>query len=735
MPPDLVTTVVARLAREPRVGARPRALAVVAAAAAVIVVLGIGGIAVLTLSNRPPASSASPSPSGSGPVAEVAPPSPSDSGVENALFGMPIVTVADAIKHRDQELDDTELVVQGFGWAPGLISCPMVVLDSPARAQCPTGFTWLAQDAPATSQPGPSLSSPTGPAINLLIRDETAMGVALDNQPRDVLVVGHFDDHRAALCTASIIEACRRNFLVDAIVNSTFLGYHSVPVSPFDGEAFQPKDAPPVVAAKEQVVRVASENRARPLFAVFTVFAAPGSLLRAYEPGAQDIPALTSAKAAWIVRFLDQVDDRYVVRTKLIVDGTFAEMSANVYEATASGVQLFLENVTPPPATARPTIVLGLNVVGVADAFLHEPRFGNEELAVHGWYVTPDPAVSCPGLRDAIRPVRPPACFEGRSWLLEEPEQLWSDPTKLGIDRQPAGAALNPIIPSDVPFDVQNMWSGTSPDPVEVVVLGHFSDPRVTETYAGNEYFVIDALVWHGGHDVAITPIVRLTGTDTEGTDAVASRVVGELGVADQTWLTVIDGGDLAIVDPDAATGAPELARSSAVWVIRRLVTETVDDRPIRVVATAFTADGSDRVWDRPRACCGLDLATTLDVELPAIGRSRGMLEIEDHTGTIAAARIASPSVRYTWRPVGPSEGWRMEVSPTADPHELAVRWTGDDCATTWQLTVLEGPRLGMSWPYREACPATGARRTIVLMFDHPVDAGSVTANDDTSGG
>ena len=744
-PPDLVAAVIERLARDPRAGTRPRTTSFIAAAAAVILVLGVGGVAIMTLSNRPPAAStASPGPSASGPIdGSVVRPEPLPSGptatdpaAAMTFFGMPIITVAEAMDHRDQHLDDTELVVRGFGWAPGLMSCPAVVPDSPARAQCPSGFTWLAQVAPQNARFGPSMAVPLGPAINLLIRDETAMGIALDNQPRDVLVVGHFDDHRASLCTDSIVDACRRNFLVDAIVNSTFLGYTSIPLQPFDPLAFNPKDEPPVVAAKEQVERIAGEGRARAVRALFTIFAVSGPLLRSYEPGAQAVPALTSAKAVWIVRFLDDVAGRDVVRTKLIVDGTFVEMSANVYEATAAGVQLFVATGTPPPTTGRPTVVLDLNVIGVADALVRDPRFGKEELAVHGWFVTPDPAAACPGLHDEIRPVRPPACFEARSWLLEQPEDLWSDPAKVGIDRQPSGATLNPIIPSDVPFDVPNMWSGTSPTPVEVVVVGHFSDPRVTETYAGNEYFVVDELAWQGGHALAPASIVRLTAGPTEPTDAVITRVVRELGAADQTWLTVIDGSDLATVDPDAATGAPELADAAVVWVIRRLVTETVDDRPIRVVATAFTADGSDRLWYEPRTCCGLDLATTIDVELPAIGAGRGTVEIADHIGSIVTARAVSPDDYQGWKPVGPAEGWWLEIAPGSAPHELAIRWKGNRCDTTWELTVLAGPWLDLSWPSVDGCaPTDGTPRAIVLTFDHPIDFGRVTANDNTSGG
>ena len=69
-------------------------------------------------------------------------------------------------------------------------------------------------------------------------------------------------------------------------------------------------------------------------------------------------------------------------------------------------------------------------------------------------------------------------------------------------------------------------------------------------------------------------------------------------------------------------------------------------------------------------------------------------------------------------------------------PHELAIRWKSNRCETTWELTVLAGP--GSTSPGRYAdgrAPTDGTSRAIVLTFDHPVDFGRVTANDNTSGG
>src|SRR5215211_7287559 len=67
------------------------------------------------------------------------------------------------------------------------------------------------------------------------------------------------------------------------------------------------------------------------------------------------------------------------------------------------------------------------------------------------------------------RPVLAP-CSQGRNWLMDQPEHLWSDPARVDIDRQPTGAALHPIIPSDVPFEVPPIWHDGAPDPLAGVV-------------------------------------------------------------------------------------------------------------------------------------------------------------------------------------------------------------------------------------------------------------------------
>jgi hypothetical protein len=394
------------------------------------------------------------------------------------------------------------------------------------------------------------------------------------------------------------------------------------------------------------------------------------------------------------------------------------------------------EEPAPSPSidAAFPTQVLGLGVSSIGKALDLHPNFDSAELAIRGWYVSPDPTIDCPGLRDRIRPIRPPVCAEGRAWLLDQPEDLWFDPRTSGIDRQPTGPYLNPIVPSDVLFDIPDQWPGPIPDPVPVVVVGHFADPRITDSYAGIESFVVDQLVWAAGRDKP-RAAVRLIDDMVESSADVLARVDRALGPGGGDWISLIRGSDLAILDPRVADSASELTEASTVWVVRRLVSETVNGISRTVVDFAYTANEDDRVWTG-NSCCGLGLASAIDVVLPNVGTGRGTIQIYDYLGAVVAARMATPDEFSGWRPVGPAEGWWLEIAPGATPRELAIRWTGDHCDTTWSLTVREGPWLDLTRPFVEGCEAAnGIPRVVVLTFDQPIDVQTVTANDNTSGG
>jgi hypothetical protein len=128
------------------------------------------------------------------------------------------MTVSQAIDHRDHHLDGTEILVRGYGWGPpGAIACTPLLVAPPALDQCPDGFSWIGERKPVGS--APEFLQPVGPAFNLLIREWTYVGANLGKRPREILALGHFDDPQAANCAPEFVERCRRNFLVDALLD------------------------------------------------------------------------------------------------------------------------------------------------------------------------------------------------------------------------------------------------------------------------------------------------------------------------------------------------------------------------------------------------------------------------------------------------------------------------------------------------------------------------------------
>jgi hypothetical protein len=157
----------------------------------------------------PPLASDGPSSSAS------TPPSPTDA----TRIGKPM-TVSEAIDHRDHHLEGTEIVVRGYGWGPpGAIACTPLLVAPPALDQCPDGFSWIGERKPVGTRP--EFLQPDGPAFNLLVRQWTYLGSNLSYRPRQILALGHFDDLQAARCAPELVERCRRNFIVDAILDPT----------------------------------------------------------------------------------------------------------------------------------------------------------------------------------------------------------------------------------------------------------------------------------------------------------------------------------------------------------------------------------------------------------------------------------------------------------------------------------------------------------------------------------
>ena len=117
-------------------------------------------------------SAASTSPPVTSPAPSAASPSPSVASPALTWVGDPI-TGAEAIQHRDTDLDDTELAIEGYSWRPaGSVYCPLILPASPAMAVCPDNLAWISDQDPGP-QTGPDFVEPAQPAIELLIRPDT----------------------------------------------------------------------------------------------------------------------------------------------------------------------------------------------------------------------------------------------------------------------------------------------------------------------------------------------------------------------------------------------------------------------------------------------------------------------------------------------------------------------------------------------------------------------------------
>jgi hypothetical protein len=299
---------------------------------AAVLLLAIG---VAACSPAPvPSSSASARATASPGVSTTASPTPGStpSPAEQASttwVGDPI-TVAEAIDHRDHDLDDTELAVAGWAWTPaGSVFCPLVVPSSPAMEHCPDNLTWISDRDPGP-QTGPKFVSPAQPAMTLLIRPDTYAQLPLPPQPGKVIVMGHFDDHRANDCPAGQVDDCRRNFIVDAILDPDA---PALDRSLIDGRQIEPgttsRGTPASVVEGATGVPPGADR-------ILVASPVPGAALASYEPKAAGVDALTSAQDVWLIRYLARTNNRPVVKTVLVADRT--DLSAgNVFVVLPSG--------------------------------------------------------------------------------------------------------------------------------------------------------------------------------------------------------------------------------------------------------------------------------------------------------------------------------------------------------------------------------------------------------------
>jgi hypothetical protein len=265
-----------------------------------------------------------------GPVAAGTLPVPRYPDGRASRIGAPI-TVSAAIDRRDNALDDAELLVVGFAWEPGPLTCTPGQPGMPVLDQCPSTFTWLAEQRPATKVG--ELAQPTGPAINLIVPPESVGLAVLTTTPTQYAVLGHFDDRRSASCPADLVQRCRQNFIVDAVLDPghpALDGDLATTIHP--GPSNTPRGTATWAAT---VAGLPEDERADRLISVFPLATAA---LGAFEPGVVDIPDLAGVDTVWIVHFLDATSSGSVVRTRLVIDAAVDAPRPQSFEITADGV-------------------------------------------------------------------------------------------------------------------------------------------------------------------------------------------------------------------------------------------------------------------------------------------------------------------------------------------------------------------------------------------------------------
>ena len=166
------------------------------------------------------------------------------------------------------------------------------------------------------------------PALRLLIKPETYLATA---DSSEVIVLGHFDDHRAAQCPPAQVETCRRTFVVDAVLDAARpdLDLHGI-------EDVRPDPYIQTVATAGDIVRIATAAPRRADL-VLAAFAVSGAAVAMVEPQAAESSELTSAAAVWIVRYIDAVEEeRPVLKTRLIIDGPVDSLGRSLDRPSAS---------------------------------------------------------------------------------------------------------------------------------------------------------------------------------------------------------------------------------------------------------------------------------------------------------------------------------------------------------------------------------------------------------------
>jgi hypothetical protein len=686
-----------------------------AIAAALAVTVGVGAL----LSGRLPRT-AEHSPTPPATSTETSQP---DADFPDEAFGLPVIGVSEALNQFAAGIADTELAVAGtLGWQAVPRSCPVTFTVSPVQVRCPDDSR--------------SLSDRFGAVIHPLFRIEAPWlpieGIDDDNDRLlRVVLIGHFNDHRASLCPEEERELCRSQYVVDgwAWVEGQDVTPQVVQIlDRWNEDAGVSQNMRPRLRP-EQATTVAVGDVRPPLATWVAVMT--DQYLPNVDPRVADSP-LSKAKVVWVVRVLTEIDGRPVARTVFVDDVTGA-----AFVGRSDGIVAVADDRTAITASF-PAEAFGLPVISVDEAIARrqdpEQVVYDQAYAVRGYYIVPPHEVGC--LAEPVRGFTGSRCApDAHLWLLGEPEEPWRVVDLRGQWRPPAGAALNIQIVDALHFDLPVVY-----EPVRdrralpIVVIAHFPHERLLEDTRGQP-LVVAALAWRDGEALG-NDTVTVGAEPLEDRTSVESRIAAHGGPAIATWATAMSGPAFAEhhIEPWAEPSAmhEELSKAATVWEITRLI----DDGGYPIVRRAWTADGGARVWLQSHVdpTWG-ELQPTLSIQLAGPDH----LSIVDHSDAIVGVAIANdpdpadPIIARGSDSHPPVRLW----NPEGDAYRLRLSWPGATCGVSWTLSLFHGAeRPFLELPYPDLpCRPSGTRHAILLTLTRPTLASEVFVDTSTGVG
>jgi len=710
-PSDLAAATVERIRRMPRISPiRDRFVRLGGLVAAAVVV----AIVAVALVARPTA----------GPIGSAGP----------TTFGLPVLSVNDALAIRDSGVDDREIAVHGFLGGLAQVSCPYTPEPSnPTELRCPELNIWL-MSAPESlvTHNGNSMTmhGPTGPALNpgLALVDMTGLFPETE-AATPIGFIGHFDDRRADSCAVDVRHTCADTFIVDRIDRGTVQTVTFRDLDRADQAVQTDSEIDSLITRVDPTLRILSRR-------VVAIKRLPST-----EPVYQATPSGTPSyvsSAAWVVTALSPVDasGRAIARTFVIFDGTDL-----ISEITRNGpVQVTLGVATPPSPgtaststqspslgpTASPTpaesgqatlSTLLAAPITVSQAIDHrDNHLDDTELAVAGYWIDRSGQLRC-AYAVHRSPVEPGCQWR---WLTVVPPVDWTNSS------EPDQPALAPILDGRAfvdPAIADGITTGVS-----VVALGHFDDPRAAlcdplRVESCRRNFIVDAILdparrWPAG--TASAPGLSCAGLPIADCAAAAIAVLGSVRT-DQGFPAAIEiGAGVWCPTPGllfANTSCPAGGQPPAgggQWIGYALV--------------SFTDTSAQAYFNIAKS--GLVVqATAVAIATPPPSL---VVHVEDTEHVLIGTRslTIAESARLDWaRIVDPAGTATADIAEVPGrPGDIAVRWTAPACQPSLNVVGHGNGVMPKEVAVLPVAPTTGCSGpdhewTVVLEFRDPIRA------------